>query len=120
MHHQMLTFQKYQEPSIDMLKYLANNNPKDSPNIQYGIMRSNYYREHRHHYQEDSYAFLRTKSRKYLKLWPNIYQGELFDRALDHTLQMSSLSKRKMENYVQYKTIVLLINGQRKIAMYPH
>src|SRR6267142_1439685 len=120
MHHMMPTFRKYQEPSIDMLKCLANNNPKDSPNTQYGIMPSNYYRGHQHRYQEDFYASLKTKLKKYQKLWPNIYQGEPFDWASDHMPQMSSLSKRKTENYVRYKTTVLLTNGQRKTAMYPH
>src|SRR6266850_4340028 len=120
MHHRMLTFQKYQGPSISTLKYLANNNPKDSPNTQYGIMLLNYYQEHRHHYQEDFYVSLKTKSRKYPRLWLNIYQGEPFDRALDHMPQTSSLLKRRMENYVQYKITVPLTNGQRKIAMYPH
>src|SRR6267142_4795269 len=119
MHHQMLISQKYQGPSINMLKCLVNNNPKDSPNTRYGIMQSNYYREHRHHYQEDFYTSPRMKSRKYLRLWPNIYQGELFDQALDHTLQMSSLLKRRMGNFIQYKTTVLLTSGQRRIAMYP-
>src|SRR6266850_521381 len=116
----MLTFQKYHEPSIDMLKCLANNNPRDFPNTQCGITLLNYYQGHRHHYQEDFYVFPKMKSRKYLKSWPNICQEEPFDRALDHMLQMSSLSKRKMGNYVQYKTIVLLTSGQRKIAMYLH
>src|SRR6267142_684179 len=120
MHHLMLIFQKYQEPFIDTLRYLANNNPKDSPNIQFGIMPSNYYQEHQHHYQEDFYVFPRTKLKRYQKLWPNTYQGEPFNLASDHMLQTSSLSKRKMENYVQYKITDLLTNGQRKTAMYPH
>src|SRR6267142_5120731 len=120
MHHQMLTFQKYQEPSIDTLKCLANNNPKDSPNTQYGIMPSNYYQEHQHHYWEGFCVFPKTKSKKYQRSWPNIYQEEPFDQASDHMPRMSSLSKRKMENYALYKTIVLLINGRRRTAMYPH
>src|SRR6266850_5525524 len=120
MHHPMPIFRKYQEPSIDMLKCLANNNLKDSPNIRCGIMPSNYYQEHQHHYREDSYVSLKTKLKKYQKLWPNIYQGEPFDRALDHMPQMSFLLKRKTENYVQYKTTVLLTNGRRKAATYPH
>src|SRR6266850_4915709 len=120
MHHPMPIFRKYQEPSIDMLKCLANNNLKDSPNTQYGIMPLNYYRELQHHYREDFYASLKTKSKKYQKSWPNTYQGEPFDPALDHMPQTSSLSRRKMENYVRYKTTVLLTNGRRKTAMYPH
>src|SRR6266850_2725812 len=116
MHHQMLTFQKYQEPSTDTLKCLVNNNPKDFPNTQYGITLSNCYREHQHHYQEDSYVSLKTKSRKYLRSWPNTCQEEPSDPALDHMPQTSSLSKRRTGNYVQYKITVLLTNGQRKIA----
>src|SRR6266850_4168485 len=120
MHHLMPTFRKYQEPSIDILKCLANNNPKDSPNTQYGIMHSNYYRGHQHHYREDFYISLKMKSKKCQRLWPSTYQGEPFDRASDHMLQMSSLSKRKMENYVRYRTTVLLTNGRKRTAMYPH
>src|SRR6266850_1037232 len=120
MHHLMLTFQKCQEPSIDMLKSLANNNPNDSPNIQYGITPLNYYRGHQLHYLEDFYASFKMKLKRYQRLWLNICQGEPFDRASDHTPQMSSLSKRKMENYVQYKTTALLTNGQKRTAMYPH
>src|SRR6266850_3595677 len=116
----MLISQRYQEPSIVTRRCLANNNPKDFPNTRYGITLSNYYRGHRHHYQEDFYVFPKMRLKKYLKSWPNICQGELFDRALDLMPQTSSLSRRKMGNYVQYKTTVLLINGQRKIAMYPH
>src|SRR6267142_87145 len=108
--HQMPTSQKYQGLFIDMLRYLANNNPRDFPNTQCGIMLLNCCREHRHHYQEDFYAFLKTKSKKYPKSWPNIYQEGLFDPELDHTLQMSSLSKRRMENYALCKTIVPSIN----------
>src|SRR6267142_6882319 len=115
----MLIFRKYQEPSIDMLKYLANNNPKDSLNIQFGTTLSNYYQEHQHRYREDSYVFPKMKSKRYQKSWPNIYQEEPFDPALDHMPQTSSLSKRKMGNYIRYKTTDLSTNGQRKIAMYP-
>src|SRR6267142_2951716 len=119
MHHLMPIFRKYQEPSIDMLKCLVNNNPRDSTNIQYGIMPLSYYQEHQHHCKGDFYVFPKTKSKKYQKSWLNICQGEPFAQALDHMLQTSSLSKRKMENYVQYKTTVLSINGQRRTAMYP-
>src|SRR6267142_6361417 len=120
MHHLMLIFRKYQEPSIDTQKCLANNNPKDSPNIRYGIMPSNYYQEHQHRYQEGFYASLKMKSKKCQKLWPNIYQGEPFGQASDHMPQTSSLSKRKMGNCVRYRTTVLLTNGRRRTAMYPH
>src|SRR6266850_955668 len=120
MHHLMLIFRKYQEPSTDMLKCLANNNPKDSPNTQYGITPLNYYQEHQHHYRGDCCVFPRTKSKKYQRLWLNIYQEEPFDQASDHMPRTSSLSKRKMENYARYKIIVLLINGQKRTAMYPH
>src|SRR6266850_8197739 len=120
MPHPMPTFLKYQEPSIDTLKSLANNNHKGSLSTQYGTMPSNYYPAHQHHSQEDSYVSHKMKSKRYQKLWQNIYKEELSDQELDHTLQMSSSSKRKMANYVQYKTTVPSINGQRKIAMYPH
>src|SRR6266850_1112666 len=116
----MPIFRKYQEPFIDMLRCLANNNPRDFPNIRFGIMLSNYYQEHQHHYQEDSYIFLKTRLRRYQRLWPNIYQEEPFDQALDHMPQTSFLLKRKMGNYIQYKIIILSTNGQRRIAMYPH
>src|SRR6267142_1222351 len=116
MHHPMPTFQKYQELFIDMLKCSVNNNPKDSPSIQSGIMLLNYYREHQHHYREDSFVFPKTKSKKCQKLWLDIYLEEPSDRALDHMPQTSSLLKRKMGNYAWYKIIVLLINGRRKIA----
>src|SRR6266850_294809 len=119
MHHQMLIFRKYQELFIDMLKCLVNNNPKDFPNTRYGIMPLNYCQEHQHCYQGDSYVFPKMKSKRYQKLWPNIYQEEPSDRVSDHMLQTSSLSKRKTENYAQYKTIVLLTNGRRKTTMYP-
>src|SRR6266850_5141666 len=118
MRHLMLISQKYQKPSTDMPKYSANNNPKDSLNTQYGIMPSNYYQVHQHHYQEDSYTFPKTKLKRYPRLWQNIYLEELSDRKLDHTLQTSSLSKRRMANYAQYKTTDLSINGQRRTAMY--
>jgi|SRR6266850_6822302 len=114
----MLTSRKYQEHFIGTLKYLANNNPKDSPNTRYGTMPSNYYREHQHRYRVGSYAFLKTKLKRYQKLWPNTYQGEPFDQASDHMLQTYSLSKRKTENYAQYKTTDQLTNGPRKTAMY--
>src|SRR6266850_543692 len=120
MHHPMLIFRKYQEPFIDMPKCLVNNNPKDSPNTQFGITPSSYCWGHQHHYREDSYAFPKMKLKKCQNLWPNIYQEEPFDQASDHMPQMSSLSKRKMGNYTQYKIIALLTNGQRKTAMYPH
>src|SRR6266850_2824185 len=120
MHHLMPIFRKYQEPSIDTLKCLVNNNPKDSPNTQYGIMPLNYYQGHQHHYQEGFYVFPKMKSKKYQKLWLNICREEPFARALDHTPQMSSLSKRKMENYVRCRTTVLLTNGQRRTATCPH
>src|SRR6267142_3797582 len=120
MRHPMLTFQRSQELSIGMLKCLVNNSLKDYLNIQFGIMPSNYYQEHQHHYQEDSSVFPRTKSKKCQKSWLNIYQGEPSDQALDHMLQTSSLSKRKTANYARYKTTDLSINGRRKIAMYPH
>src|SRR6267142_2939634 len=115
----MLIFQKYQEPFIDMLRCLANNSPKDSPSIQFGIMPLNYYRGHQHCYREDSYVFPKTKLKKYQKSWPSIYREEPFDQALDHMLQTSSLSKKRMANYARYRIIVLLINGQRRTAMYP-
>src|SRR6267142_343550 len=120
MHHLMLIFRKYQEPSTDMLKCLANNNPKDPPNTQYAIMPLNYYQEHQHHYREGFYVSLKMKLKKCQKLWPNTYQEEPFDRASDHMPQTSSLLKRKMGNYARYKIIALLTNGQRKTAMYPH
>src|SRR6266850_4913425 len=115
----MLIFRKYQEPSIDMLKYSANNSPKDFPNTQCGITPSNYYRAHQHHYQEDFYVSPKMRLKKYQRLWPNIYQGEPFDRASDHMPQMFSLSKRKMENYAQYKTIDRLTNGPKRTIMCP-
>src|SRR6266850_118174 len=120
MPHPMLIFLKYQGPSIDMLKCLANNSHKGSLNTQSGTMPSNYYQAHQHHYQGGSYISCKMKSRKYQKLWQNIYQEELSGQGSDHTLQMSSLSKRRMANYVQYKTTVLSINGQRKTTTYPH
>src|SRR6266850_5578653 len=119
MHHSMPISQKYQEHFIDMLKYLANNNPKDSLNIQSGIMPSNYYRVHQHHYQGDFCAFPKMKSKRYRRLWPNIYQGEPFDQASDHTLQMFSLLKRKTGNYAPYKIIDQSTNGPKRTAMYP-
>src|SRR6266850_2483280 len=103
-----------------MPRCLVNNNLKDYLNIQFGIMPSNYYQEHQHRYREDSSVFPKTKSKKCQKSWPNIYQEEPSDQALDRMPQTSSLLKRKMANYTQCKTIVLLINGQRKITMYPH
>src|SRR6266850_14127 len=111
MHHPMPIFQKYQEPFTNTLKCLANNNLKDSPNTQYGIIPSNYYWEHQHHYQEDSYVFPKTKLKKYQKLWPNTYREEPFDQALDHMLQMSSLLRKRMANYIRYKITVLSTNG---------
>src|SRR6266850_3875289 len=120
MHHPMPTFQKYQEPFIDTLKCLANNNLKDFLNTQFGTMPLSYYQEHQHHYWEDSYAFPKMKLKKYQKLWPSIYQEEPFDQALDHMLQTSSLSRKKMANYTPYKITVLLTNGQRRTAMYPY
>src|SRR6266850_393813 len=120
MHHPMLIFRKYQEPFIDTLKCLVNNNPKGSLNTQSGITPSSYYWGHQHHYREDSYTFPKMKSKKYQKLWPNTYQEEPSNQALDHMPQTSSLLRRKMGNYARYKTIVLLTNGQRKTAMYPH
>src|SRR6266850_6003685 len=120
MPHPMLTFRKYQELSIDMLKCSVNNNRKDSLNIQSGTMPLNYYQVHQHHYREDSYTFHKTKSKKYQKLWRNTYQEELSDQELDHMLQMSSSLRKRMANYVQYKTTVLSTNGQRKTATYPH
>src|SRR6267142_706679 len=120
MHHLMPICQKYQEPSIDTPKCLANNNPKDSPNTRSGITPLNCYQEHQHRYREDFYAFLKMKLKKYQRLWPNIYQGGPSDPASDHMPRMSFSSKRKMENYAQYRTTVLLTNGQRKTTMYPH
>src|SRR6266850_4012306 len=119
MHRSMPIFQKYQEPFTDTLRYLVNNNPKDFPNTQFGITPLNYYQEHQHHYQEDSYAFPKMKLKRYQKLWPNIYREEPFDLVLGHMRQTYSLSKRKMESYAQYKTIVLLTNGRKRTAMYP-
>src|SRR6267142_508812 len=118
MHHLMLISRKYQEPSIDMLKYLVNNNPKGSPNTRFGTMPLNYYQEHQHRYRGDSYVFPKMKSKRYQKLWLNICQEEPFDPASDHMPQTSSLLRRKMGNYVRYKIIDLSTNGQRKIAMY--
>src|SRR6266850_527692 len=112
--------EKYQDPFIDMLKCLVNNNPKDSLSIQFGTMPSNYYRGHQHHYREDSYVSPKMKSKKCQKLWPSTYQEEPFNQASDHMPQTSSLLKRKMENYARYKIITLLTNGQRRTAMYPH
>src|SRR6267142_3541088 len=120
MHHPTPTFQRCQKLSTDTPRCLVNNSLKGYLNIQFGIMPSNYYQEHQHHYWEDSSVFPKTKSKKYQKSWPNIYQEEPSDQALDHMPQMSSLLKRKMANYVRYKTIDPSINGQRKIAMYPH
>src|SRR6266850_2027007 len=120
MPHPMPIFRKYQGPSTDMLKYSANNNPKDSLNTQSGITPSNYCQVHQYRYQADSYASHKTKSKKYQKLWQNTYQEELSDRELDHMPQMSSLSRKRMANYVQYKTTDLSINGRRKTATYPH
>src|SRR6266850_1003250 len=118
--HLMPICQKYQGLFIDMLKCLVNNNPKGFPNTQYGITPSNYYRGHQHHCPEDSYASPKTRSKKYQKLWPNTYQEEPSDQALDHMPQTFSLSKRRMANYARYKTIILSTNEQRKIGMYPH
>src|SRR6267142_685297 len=118
MPHLTPTSLKYRELSIDMPKYLANNNRKDSLNTQSGTTPSNYYWAHQHHSREDFYVSHRTKSKKYQKLWQNTYKGEPFDRVSGHMLQMSFLSKRKMENCAQYKTTVLSINGQRKTTMY--
>src|SRR6266850_3196757 len=120
MPHLMPTFLRYQEPSTDMLKCSVNNNHKGSLNIQFGTMPLNYYQVHQCHYQGGSYISHKMKSKKYQKLWQNIYQEELSGQGSDHTLQMSSLSKRRMANYVQYKTTVLSINGQRKTTTYPH
>src|SRR6267142_48976 len=120
MHHLMPIFRRYQGPFTDTLKYLANNNPKDSLNTRSGTMPLNYYRVHQHHYQEDSYVFPRTKLKKYQKLWQNTYREGLSDPELAHMLQTSSLSRKRMANYAQYRTIDLLINGQRKTTTYPH
>src|SRR6266850_808602 len=119
MHHSMLTSRKYQEHFTDMLKSSVNNSPKDFLNIQSGIMPSNYYRVHQHHYQEDFCVFPKMKSKKYQKLWPNTYQGEPFDQASDHTPQMFSLSKRKTGNYAPYKITDQSTNGPKRTAMYP-
>jgi len=59
---------KYRKPFTGMLKYLANNNPKDSLNIQFGIMQLSYSLVHQRHYLEDYYISHKTRSRKYLKL----------------------------------------------------
>src|SRR6266850_3139104 len=118
MPHPMPIFRKYQGLSIDTLKCSANNNPKDSLNTQSGTTPLNYYQVHQHHYQGDSYTSHKTKSKKYQKLWQNTYQEELSDQESDHMLQMSSLSRKRMANYVQYKTTVLSINGRRKTATY--
>src|SRR6266850_273478 len=118
--HLTLIFQKYQEPSTNTPKYSANNNPKDFPNIRSGTMLSNYYRVHQHHCQEDSYIFPKMKLKRYQKSWQNIYQEELSDQELDHMLQTSSLSRKRMASYVQYKITDLSINGRRKTATYPH
>src|SRR6267142_1567634 len=120
MPHPTLTFRKYQELSINMLKCSANNNPKDSLNTQSGTMPSNYYQVHQHRCQGDSYTSHKTKLKKYQRLWQNIYQEELSDRESDHMLQMSSLSRKRMANYIQYKITDLSINGRRKTATYPH
>src|SRR6267142_1563981 len=119
MHHPMLTSQKYQEHSIDMLKYSVNNNPKDFLNTQSGITPLNYYQVHQHHYQEDFCVSPKMKLKKYQRLWPNIYQEGPFDQALDHMPQTSSLSKRKMGNYVPYKITDQSTNGPKRTAMYP-
>src|SRR6267142_4957889 len=120
MPHLMPIFRKYQELFTDMLKYSVNSSPKGSLNTQSGTMPLNYYQVHQHHYQGDSYASRKTKLKKYQKLWQNIYQGELSDWESGHMLQMSSLSRKRMVNYVQYKITDLSINGQRKTATYPH
>src|SRR6266850_359029 len=120
MPHLTPIFRKYQEPFTDMLKCSVNSNPKGSWNTQSGIMPSNYYQAHQHHYRGGSYASHKMKLKKYQKLWRNIYQGELSDRESGHMLQMSSLSRKRMVNCVQYKTIDLSINGPRKTATYPH
>src|SRR6267142_1537619 len=112
--------QKYQEHSIDMLKCSANNNHRDFLNTRFGIMPLNCSQEHQHRFQEDSYVFHKTRLKKYQRLWQNIYKEELSDQELDHTWQMFSSSKRKMANCAQYKTTVLLTNGQRKTTTYPH
>src|SRR6267142_1385614 len=109
---QMPISRKYQEPSIDTPKCSANNNHKDSLSIQFGTMPLNYCRVHRHRFQEGSYVSHRTKSKKYQKLWWNIYKEELSDRGSDLMWQMFSSSRRRMANYVQYKITILLINGR--------
>src|SRR6267142_6147379 len=116
----MLIFQKYQGHSIDMLKCSVNNNHKDFLNTRSGIMPSNCSQAHWHRFQEDSYVFHKTKSKRYRKLWQNIYKEEPSDQGSDHMRQMFSLSKRKMANCVQYKTTALLTNGRRKTATYHH
>ena len=56
----------------------------------------------------------------YIKLWQNTYKGEPYTQGRDHMPQMSSLSKRRMENSTQYKITIPLINGQRKTTTYLH
>src|SRR6267142_1016361 len=111
MPHPTPIFQKYQELFTNMLKCSANNSPRDSLNTQSGTMPLNYYQEHQHPYQEDSYVSHRTKLKKYQRLWQNIYQEGLSNRELDHMLRMSSLSRKRMASYIQYKITDLSING---------
>src|SRR6266850_4205124 len=116
----MPIFQKYQGLSTDMLKYSVNSNHKDFLNTQFGTTPSNCSRVHQHHSQEDSYAFHKMKLKKYQKLWQSIYKEGPFDQESDPTQQTSSLSKRKTANYVQYKTIAPLTNGQKRTITCPH
>src|SRR6266850_1547430 len=116
----MPTFLKYQELSIDMPRCSVNNNHRDSLNTQFGTTPLNCFQAHQHPFQDNSYNSHKMKSKKYQKLWQSTYKEVPSDPELDHTQQMSFLSKKKMANYVRYKIIVRLINGRRKIAMYHH
>ncbi len=79
----------------------------------------NYYQGPQHHYQDDSFLLSKAKSPKHKNLWLNTWKGEQSANPGALMPQISSLSKRRMENCNLSKTTTPLINGQKEIVMSP-
>ena len=89
------------------------------PVILFGIMPSNYSPMHWPLYQDDFSLSQSWRKKKCRSLLKNTYNEEPSMNPGVHMRLISSLSKRRMESYDQYKIIIQLTNGLRRTETSP-
>ena len=109
---------QFQKSTKDTAKYSVKLNPKGYPNPLYGTMQLNYYPEHQTPSHEGYSHSLKKRKQKCTNSYKNTSREEQSACPNPPMQPTSSLWRRKMENYDQYKTTDPSISGPKRIEMY--